>query len=226
MSKILNFITEKITKNQYLYPIYKYIFNNKEYPNICMKDYDICLESYPSSANSFLYVAMRTSNSKLKICHHTHSIANIKKSLKFNIPIVTIIRKPSDCIASRIIRFKKDMGFCIQDYMNFYNFIIQNKEKVTVFKFEDIIYNVKGVLTKISTIYDLTFDIDEENYVKIVKNKIEINASKKDIKKIALPNEEREKKKKIIKEKIRSHNKYKSLLKTYQGILEICMSVK
>ena len=76
---------------------------------LCRKNSDLCVEAYPSSANSFLCRLIRYSIKNLKIGQHTHTIANIKIALKYNIPVVTIIRDPLDAISSRAVRFNKEI---------------------------------------------------------------------------------------------------------------------
>ena len=89
--------------------------NNKNF--LCNKSTDLCLEAYPSSANSFLCRVLKYSNKGLKIGQHTHSIANIKIALKYNIPVVAIIRNTLDAISSRVVRFNKKVERCTMEYI-------------------------------------------------------------------------------------------------------------
>lgn len=75
---------------------------------ICGPDKDICVEGYPSSANSFLLNVLRQIRPDLTIASHTHSVANIKLAEKHGVPWVLLMRKPVQAVASRVARFDTD----------------------------------------------------------------------------------------------------------------------
>ena len=92
-----------------------YLFNRSRYNKLCNKNTLYTIESYPSSGSSFFYNYFRgllyfLKNGKfllsLKeeeeiISHHSHSIANIKKSIRNKSMTFVIIRNPLDSIFSR-----------------------------------------------------------------------------------------------------------------------------
>lgn len=115
---------------------------------------DICLEGYPRSANSYVNSLLKVLKPNLKIGGHTHSIVNLKLAFRNNIPIFILIRKPIDAIASFVLRRnelicknnKKNIIFAIEDYKQFYEFVLKNQRKLVILDFDKIINEPEYIL--------------------------------------------------------------------------------
>lgn len=117
-----------------IYYSYRKFKPAKQYPP--RKDTDLCLEAYPSSANSFSFVLIRNLNGSLNIAHHTHAIASLKVALRRKIPTIIIIRNPLDAVSSRLSRFDVDVTTSLLEYLWFYRFVYRHREDLTIYTFE------------------------------------------------------------------------------------------
>lgn len=139
---------------------YRYYYALKQARNVVNEHFatsakNLCLEGYPSSGNSFLNVLLNNIEPTLNIAHHTHSIANIKLALSNHIPAAVIIRRPEDCVASRIIRFHFDLNQIdnlLLEYLNFYEYVEKTASSITVIPFEYIENDLQSVIELISSL--------------------------------------------------------------------------
>ena len=176
-----------------------------QYP--CFKDMDICIEAYPSSANTFLFGLLINSSPNLKIAHHTHAIASVKRAKRYRIPVVIIIRDPLDAISSRIVRFNRNITVCLIEYIWFYQYVFYNRNSLILFSFDELTTKTKDVLMKIKleTMCDLAIqnDINMLEIKKSIFEKIDNYYTNRGlIKRSATPSTDRNLRKEGIKTRI------------------------
>lgn len=106
--------------------------------HLCRKDTDLCLEGYPSSANSFGFNVLEMLCPQVNIAHHSHAVAGLKVALQNNVPTVIIVRNPADAVASRLARFSDNMTVCLVEYVSFYRFVRDHSADLTVVTFEEL----------------------------------------------------------------------------------------
>lgn len=87
---------------------------------------ELCIEAYPSSANSFMFVLLRRFAPDLEIAHHTHAVASLKRAVQLGTPTIFILRNPADAISSRMARFRVPVHPCLQHYVWLYRFVVQH----------------------------------------------------------------------------------------------------
>lgn len=190
-----------------LYYLSKKVSNNGQYPT--QPEDNLCVEGYPSSANSFLFVLLKNLNNQLNFAHHTHAVASLKCAFRLGVPVVFIIRKPEDAIASRIARFDDNLTFCLLHYISLYRFVKRNETRICVVRFEDIKSNLENVLAEISRFSHLDFTIadkqvlnmTDQTFQEIKQHYIRRDAEERS----ATPSEDRETKKNRIKMDVISH---------------------
>ncbi len=136
-----------VKKKEFLFMLFNKLYLPKEDNNIIpQKNYDLSVYAYPSSANTYFYHYIRNLLSdNLKISHHTHAPSMISRSLRYNIPIIIIIRNPLDAITSYYTRFSAGKTFSINTavraYIDFYKVVQKNINSLHIIKFEDAINN-------------------------------------------------------------------------------------
>ena len=192
-----------IKSNPTLYRLITFVRNSSEQRNnfLCNKNTDLCVEAYPSSANSFLCRILKYLNKDLRIGQHTHTIANIKLALKYNIPVITIIRDPLDAISSRAVRFNEEIEKCIFEYIDFYEYVAAHLDDLVLLSFEKVINNTSKTLQAIKEKTGLSFicnNLEEaRNYAfSIITSRAKVLNRLKDF---SLPNQEREYEKEKLK---------------------------
>jgi hypothetical protein len=157
----------------------------------------MCIEGYPSSANSFTYNVFKCIGDRLAISHHTHSISNVKKALYFNVPTLVLFRNPDDAIPSRVARFDIDLKSAVIEYKKFYRYILTQSEDVHLADFEKIIESIDKVVDKFSNFSGLNLEC--ENVKRVEKNVLNHignwSAEHRGHEESSLPNKKRENKK-------------------------------
>ena len=119
---------------------------------------DICIDGYPRSANSFSVRMFRQANPEAKIAHHTHSVANLNKALKHNIPVVVLIRDPEQAIVSSVIAHKKnDIDLEVSRYIDFYNWVYERIDTMVIADFNQVINDFNAVILNVNKHFDKSF---------------------------------------------------------------------
>lgn len=127
-----------------IYPILKKVRDENGKDKVCSPRDQLCIEGYPSSGNSFGYNFLKILFPNLNICHHSHSVANIKRALQFGVPTIVLIRRPDDCITSRCVRFgdgepKETLRRAAREYVWFYRYVSRVQSSVRIVSFEVLI---------------------------------------------------------------------------------------
>lgn len=139
------------------FKIYKTLFN-KEF-GVTSKKTDIVIEGYPRSANTFTYVAFKSSQKQnYEIAHHVHGISQIIIAIKYGIPTIVLIRKPIEAISSRLVRQPSlEPKIAYQDYINYYNRLLSFTDKFVIGEFNEVIKDFNQTIQKVNLKYGTKF---------------------------------------------------------------------
>ena len=149
----------------------------------------------------------KNAEKNINIAHHFHASAQIKISIKKNIPSLVLIRNPFDCIASCLV-FEPNTKpqYFIEYYKQFYISLMDLRNYFVISDFDETITNFGAVMKKINEKFNMNFrifDNSKENINKVFKEIKDENlmSMTKDLRReIALPSEEKKHKKlKMIK---------------------------
>lgn len=162
---------------------------------------DLVIEAFPRCANTFFTMAIYLSQKKkINLANHYHSTAQILLALKYNKPIVTIIREPIPAISSLIIRHPKiSQVQALKSYIQFYECILKNKHKILIVNFDDATKNLNVCINRINNKFRMNlqqtvneqFEDDVFDAIKC-RNK-SFNNNQLNESTIAIPNKKREK---------------------------------
>jgi hypothetical protein len=119
----------------------------------------ICIEGFPRSANTFAFAFFALANPEEEehIAHHTHSIANVARALRYDIPVIALIREPVQAILSAYIFGPRDLDYQVRSYIAFYEWLEPRKNKVVVADFDLAIRNFSQVIGQVNSKYGLSF---------------------------------------------------------------------
>jgi hypothetical protein len=224
----------KVYSKNNTYMLKLFCFLKRRNDLIVSRKTDLCIEGYPRSANTFACMLLYNINPNINIAHHTHSIANLKLALRYEIPAFVLIRFPIDAIVSYLIRREAFLGYNDQDiiyamreYADFYNFVILNINELNIVKFEEIVDYTSKFLVSIKKNSDV--DILHIEDLKVIKDKTKASIVKlskrlkENSKSIAFPNGKRKKIKEEKKEKlIENYDDYfEELNMLYYNILRL-----
>ena len=164
-----------ISKRPHLYFFIGRFFKIKKF--FINKNTDLVIEGFPRSGNSFLEACFKVLNKNIILAHHTHSVAQVKMGIKKNLPVILLIRDPSEATKSAYFFYKKKLSynFLIKEYIGFYESLIIYKKNTIVLDFKKI-NNFKKILKYLQTNFDSLPEFD-----KTINNK---NLKKKAIKKL------------------------------------------
>jgi hypothetical protein len=122
----------------------------------------ICIEGYPRSANTFAYHLFIQANpgERGHIAHHTHSMANLTQALRYQIPVIVLIRNPVDAVLSAYIKNAfnaANLDFFIRYYIAFYGWLKPRKNEVVIADFGLVTSNLNQVIEQANKKYNASF---------------------------------------------------------------------
>jgi len=178
-------------------------------------DTEIVIEGAGGSGNSFAVVAFEFAQKRpVKIAHHTHVAGQVLLALKWNIPVLVLIRNPVDAVASLVSRHKYvSERFALKEYIKFYKKILPFRERFVLATFDEITTDYGAVIEKVNKKYKTNFKLflhTEEN-VKACFDKLVL----------AKPTRENRYKKDLIKEKLKKSFSQTSLFKEAQNLYNL-----
>lgn len=128
---------------------------------VVSKKTDIVIEGFPRSANTYMLNAFKVSQPHdLNIAHHLHATAQVTYAVKNRIPVILLIRRPIDCIASLMIRNPSiSAREALEEYIRFYQTLEPVMKEVVVAVFEDVIHDSNDVIKRANRKYNASFEV-------------------------------------------------------------------
>jgi hypothetical protein len=196
--------------------------------SFCTKESDLCLEGYPACANSFLYFAFQEcAEGGLSIGHHTHSVSNVKRALRLDIPVLIVYRDPYDAIPSYLSRFDKDPFVSTIRYVRFYRYIRRIADDIQLISFEEVTAKVELAIRKVASVSDLDWRIrDVDTLEERARSRMDQQWSDEDDyrfnpRDIPLPNEDRSSAKERARQTIQKLEVYEEARREYEYIKDL-----
>ncbi|WP_028783988.1 hypothetical protein [Thalassobacillus devorans] len=216
-----NLVKKVVTQNFLLYKLYSMfrvgVF--KERRNYVTSNTTFCVEGYPSSANTYFQYLLGYMLPDEIYAHHTHSLASVKESKLKNMPVVILIRQPVNTVASRVVRFDYDLDKAIDEYISFYQYINNNLDRFFILTFDEIINSDFSDLFKYIEAHNRKIDRNLTKRAEDYSQK-RIEFKEKDESFVALPSEQKNKKKEEIKAIIQNHRNIDKANALYSNIVE------
>jgi len=171
-------------------------------------NYDITIEGYPRSANSYAFHAFSLAQkNSVKIAHHLHVIAQIKKSILLKVPTLVLIRNPVDAVLSNMVAYTGSSPVLLLNYyINYYKQIYKYREKIVIGHFNDVINNFGQIIETINGKYSTNFKpynpTKSNEYIvkRLIERSNKINANN-------------------LENQISKPSKYKQILKSHYGAI-------
>jgi hypothetical protein len=118
-----------LTERAWLFPLVQHL-RGKSAGTFCDASTDLCVEGFESNANSFMVNVFRRLRSDLQVAHHTHSVANLKRSRQYDVPTVILFHDPVDAIPSLVSWFRPGLHEAVLRYIRFYRDVCGHTSKV------------------------------------------------------------------------------------------------
>lgn len=193
--------------------------------SFCDSETDLCLEGYPACANSFLYfVFEECARRTLRVSHHTHSVANIRRALRYGVPTLVVFRTPDDAIPSYLSRFDKDPMEATLRYVRFYRHVREMADEVSLASFSEVTSQAEKVVQRVATTSNLRFDLREPSTLEErVRERMDNQWSQEESslfnpRDIPLPNEDRSAAKERARQAIQQLDVYTEAVREYERI--------
>lgn len=151
---ILSFINKHVV-------LFKEFYKRREaYQDLMVhKNTDIVIEGFPRCANTFSVIAFQQAqNKKTSIAHHLHAQAQVELAVKYQVPILILIREPLGAIASLLVRHPEiSIKQAIHEYVGFYTYVCRANSNMIVADFKVITKNYALVIEALNTKFNTEF---------------------------------------------------------------------
>jgi hypothetical protein len=174
------------------------------------KDSELVVEAFPRSGNTTsMYALFYAQGESFKVGHHLHVPAHVKYAVFNQIPCLIIMRKPLDCVASRMVMKKGgDPRRILSDYIDFSKTVLALKNKLVVVCFEDVIRSGLGAaVVAVNEKFGTEFkqpdgSVEEQAWVEAQVRKWNLEKSDGDVERLSIPSEAKRGKATEMKERI------------------------
>lgn len=194
------------TSSPILFEVWRKL-RKKSYPHVVSAKTDITIEGFPRSGNTFAVAAFEFSQKeKLIIARHTHSIAQVIKSIQFRIPTLILIRQPREAVISLAIREKIPINTATLSYISYYKKLFHYRKDICLAPFNKVTGDFGEVITSLNKKFCTNFvpyNATEENLRKVfnIIDDMELKFSGSiDETKVARPSEQRKSLQKKLEE--------------------------
>jgi hypothetical protein len=220
VNKIIFLLVNKlylILKSSELYIKYIKIVKAKNANLIYPDDQGVslCIEGYQRSGNSFV-------KNIIKQAFPHEKVGAMKVALRMEKNLVVILREPSNAISSSILKSlsngkSEEVALkALDEYINFYSFVLQNNSKIKVFEFQKITDEPLELINYLSELLGNDYRFSKAEIEKMELNSIErIKSRPQMLGDTGWRSDYKESKKKEIIDKIRLLDKYKSAEELY-----------
>lgn len=101
----------------------------------------IMIEGYPRSANTFAVAAFEMAQERpVTVAHHLHAAAHVVAAVEAAVPVILLVRRPEDAIASVIARKPSvDPALAARTYLHFYDGVADVLDGCVVAEFGDVV---------------------------------------------------------------------------------------
>lgn len=207
-NKLLNYrfiAAHKASTYAYLYSKFSQLISGRDcYTNMHT---DIVIDGFPRCANTYAtYAFDLVQKRRLNIAHHIHKQSQFLIARKYNIPGILLIRKPTDCITSLLLRQPRyDPSTLFKGYHFLYN-SLKNLNSFIVGDFGNVLNNYGSIIQQVNAKFECNFEVyikndaNEEKVKEIIYNQDELVGAKDYKQRVAYPNPEREKTSSEVKE--------------------------
>ena len=162
------------------------------------------------------------------VLHHTHSTNNIELAVGYGIPALVLIRNPIDAIASLCVYDRnQNVDDAILRWIRFYRWIEQRLDKVVLADFELVTRNFNRIISLINDRFNTDFNpledlrAAEEEVVQQIRERDSWKGVEgTGMRKIPIPNPEREKLKEGILPAVLQHASISTAQNLYTSLIE------
>lgn len=119
---------------------------------------DLCIEAPSGSGNSFFVNGFLMANPGVRLAHHHHVAAQVKRSVALDLPTLVILRNPIDCVASRSRSAPWMVGPVFSQWIQFFRAAHALRASILMLPFETIIDDPVGAIERLNSRFACSFE--------------------------------------------------------------------
>jgi hypothetical protein len=143
-------VQTELGRSAALYPLLHRLRGAPRSRNLVDDDTDLCIEAPSGSGNSFFVNGFRMSNPDVRVAHHHHVAAQLKRSVARRVPTLVILRNPIDCVASRSQGAPWLTGPVFKQWIRFFETAEALRAAILSLSFESITRDPAGAVERIN----------------------------------------------------------------------------
>lgn len=118
-------------------------------------NYDLIVDGYWRSANTFVTEAFHLLQPSLRIRAHRHSPLHVINAILARKAVCLLIRKPIDAIASVVVFSGVNLSLAIEDYIEYYYPLLSYRNRCVVVDFDVATKDIASVVDRVGFVYSL-----------------------------------------------------------------------
>lgn len=122
-------------------------------------DTDIVIDGFTGSGNTFAFAAFSVAQTQpVKIAHHIHAPAQVTAALRYNVPVLIVIRQPEQAVTSILSRIRSiTTRQVLNAYIRYHESLLICQEQLVIADFEDVTGNFGEVIRRVNETYGTRF---------------------------------------------------------------------
>jgi hypothetical protein len=121
--------------------------------------YDLIVDGYPRSANSFLAMAFKVANPQVRVRSHCHWPTHVIAALRRGKPACVLIRQPEDAIASTAVHTRGTLAWATRRYVDYYEALLPYRDRMLVITFDQATTRLRDVFEEMNQRFGLTLNL-------------------------------------------------------------------
>jgi hypothetical protein len=132
---------------------------------------EVVIEGYPRCANTFAVVAFEMSQpAPLKVAHHLHSVAQLRRGAELSLPTMVLLRNPLDAVTSLAIRKRhRSVRWALEEYVDFHSGALELAERVLLADFKEVTADFGEVVRRFNDRFATNFAVFEHTEANVAK---------------------------------------------------------
>lgn len=138
----------------------RFVAQNPQLAYLCVeRDTDLVIEGFPRCGNTFAVVAfLKAQKQPVKIAHHLHVAAQIRRAVRWDIPTLVLIREPLEAVSSLLVRHpERNPARCLIEYDRFYRLVMSVQDRCVISDFNDTVSALGAVTDRLNQRFDTSF---------------------------------------------------------------------
>jgi hypothetical protein len=153
-------IQTHIGRSPFLYQLLHRARNAPRSWNLVGTETELCIEAPSGSGNSFFVNGFLMINPGIRVAHHHHVAAQLKRSVALQVPTVVILRHPIDCVLSRSYNAPWMAGPVFKQWIRFFATAERLKASLLLLPFETVTRDPGGAVERINARFARCFETD------------------------------------------------------------------